>query len=237
MARGRRPTTARKRGAARGSRGGNRALAPSDDWSDALDHDPPSKRLAALFFGSAIALAVVIFLLRQAPPGDPMAILESTANNPAAYGALFFLYAVGSTVVLPIPVELGLIIAPDFPVLGKALLLGAGRLVGGLLIFRIGAKLEDDIRHWSDRVPAYAAFVTRMESFVHRYGNVALFALLSVPMMVDTVPLYLFALFNAKGKGKGLDLRGFALANFLGGFTRALATIGIYESFGLLLAR
>jgi len=47
---------------------------------------------------------------------------------------------------------------------------------------------------------------------------------MSIPFMIDTIPLYIFSLLNKEGKL--LSLRGFALTNLLAGFTRG-TIIGI----------
>jgi len=50
---------------------------------------------------------------------------------------------------------------------------------------------------------------------------------------VDTVPVYLLSIFNHEGKS--LQLRYFALANFLAGFTRAMIVFAIFEIMGIKL--
>ncbi len=188
----------------------------------------PSKKMAAVVFGIAAVVTVAYGFLRAGGPTGMMDYLQDSAGNPVAYAVLLFVYGVAATVFLPIPVELGLLLAPEFPLLGKALIMGSAKALGGFAILQIGVRLEDDIRHWSERVPAYAALVKRIEAFVHAYGNVAIFIVLAIPFMVDTVPLYLFAMFNEKGRG--LDRRGFIAANFAGGFVRAVLTV-VFQSF------
>jgi hypothetical protein len=47
---------------------------------------------------------------------------------------------------------------------------------------------------------------------------------MSIPFMVDTIPLYVFSLLNKEGKL--LSMRGFVIVNFLAGLTRG-TIIGI----------
>ncbi len=51
--------------------------------------------------------------------------------------------------------------------------------------------------------------------------------------MVDTIPVYIFSVFNREGKV--LELKYFALVNFLGGVTRAFFLYVLFEAFGIHL--
>ena len=62
--------------------------------------------------------------------------------------------------------------------------------------------------------------------FVQRTGYVGMYVLLSIPLMSDTVPLYLYSLFNAGGKS--LSRRAFLVSNFLAAWTRAGFLVLIY---------
>ncbi|MEW5760184.1 MAG: hypothetical protein AB1779_05405 [Candidatus Thermoplasmatota archaeon] len=154
--------------------------------------------------------------------------------NPYAYAIIFFLYTIASTVFLPIPVEIALFISPDFPYLGKILILGFGKALGAIIIFQIGLKVEDDIRYWSKVLPQYEIFVNKMNTFVDGWGNIAIYIILSIPLMVDTVPLYLFSIFNKDGKG--MERRYFIIANFTGGCTRAIVIYIAYIAWGVVLS-
>jgi hypothetical protein len=59
-----------------------------------------------------------------------------------------------------------------------------------------------------------------------------LYVILSIPLMVDTVPVYLFSLFNQKGQ---MQIRYFALTNFLAGVTRAVIVYVIFLYLGVKL--
>ncbi len=164
---------------------------------------------------------------------DMMQFLSAAAGNPALYSILFFIYAVLATIILPIPVEFGLFMSPSIHPALKAIILGAGKSVGALLVFYIGVKVEDDIRKWSQVFPWYKRFVEKMGAFVAKYGYYALFIMLSIPLMLDTVPLYLFTLFNKEGKG--MERNKFALVNFFAGVLRASIVLAAYSA-GVQLA-
>lgn len=71
------------------------------------------------------------------------------------------------------------------------------------------------------------------ERFVRRYGVVAMYVIMSIPGMVDTIPLYVFSIIN---KDRMLmRLRDFALANFLAGINRAFIIFALLEILGISL--
>jgi membrane protein YqaA with SNARE-associated domain len=146
--------------------------------------------------------------------------LESVAHDPILYLFLLFLYSVAAAVFLPIPVEFALFLSPQTPFAAKALVLALGKTVGSILVFYIGFNVEAPIRRWSDRWSFFRAFVHFCEWFVIKLGYVGLYLLLSIPFMSDTVVLYVFAVFNKEGKV--LNMKMFALVNFLGAITRCV---------------
>lgn len=149
---------------------------------------------------------------------DMISYLESVAHDPLLYLFLLFLYSVAAAVFLPIPVEFALFLSPDTPFAAKAIVLASGKAVGSLLVFYIGYNVEEPIRRWSEKWTFFRWFVRFCEWFVTKLGYVGLFILLSIPFMSDTVVLYVFAVFNKEGKV--LDMKMFALVNFLGALTR-----------------
>jgi len=165
---------------------------------------------------------------------DMMVFLSSVSGNPLVYSIVFFTYAVLAAIILPIPVEFGLFMSPSINPALKAIILGAGKCVGSLLVFYIGVKVEDDIRKWSEIFPWYKNFVDKMGIFVAKYGYYALFIMLSIPLMLDTVPLYLFTLFNKDGKG--MERNKFAIVNFFAGIIRASIVLIAYHYVGIQLA-
>jgi hypothetical protein len=73
----------------------------------------------------------------------------------------------------------------------------------------------------------------KSEGFVRKYGVIAMYVIMSIPGMVDTLPLYLFSILNEKGTL--ISLRDFTLANFLAGINRAFLIFAILELLGVRL--
>jgi membrane protein YqaA with SNARE-associated domain len=163
---------------------------------------------------------------------DFMDILFDVANNPILYSVIFFLYCMAAAVFLPLPVELGLFAGDVHPVI-KILILGLGKAAGSFFVFFIGFKVDLKVRKLAARFKRYGKFVDMLEELVGKYGYYALYVILSVPLMVDTVPLYLFAIYN-KNEG-GMSQKGFVLVNFLAGCTRATIILLLLWLFGVKL--
>ncbi len=162
-----------------------------------------------------------------------IAFLESISRDPLAYSLIFYIYCVLAAIILPIPVEFGLFLNPDMSIFIKALILGLGKATGAFLIFYLGIKVEGPIRRWSTRWKWFKKFVDLMDQFVCKTRYVGLYILLSIPLMTDTVPIYLFSIFNKEGKA--LKPKWFTLTNFLAGVTRALVVYAIFMFFAIKL--
>ncbi len=154
---------------------------------------------------------------------DIIDFITGTYNTPAAYLTLTFTFSVLVAVILPIPIEVVLV----GPILGKqwaylasvVFAMAAGKTVGAWLIFYLGVRVEDNIRRWSEKYRIAKRFVTWCEKFVRKTNYIGLYILLSIPLMSDTIPIYLYSLFNEEGKA--MDRRAFLVANFLAAWTRA----------------
>jgi hypothetical protein len=158
--------------------------------------------------------------------------LEGLSHDPFLYTIVFFLYSVAATTFLPIPVEIGLFFSPETPFVVKALTLGAGKAVGSVLVFTLGGKVSGGVYNLFSRVWLLRGLMTGMRWFVLKTRYFGLYVILSIPLMVDTVPVYLFSLFNQKGE---MEIRYFALTNFLAGITRAVIVYGFFIYLGIKL--
>ncbi|MDD1770893.1 MAG: hypothetical protein LUO79_07395 [Methanomassiliicoccales archaeon] len=159
--------------------------------------------------------------------------LNQLANNPVSYSIIFYVYCILAAIILPIPVEIGLFMGDSVPFIIKALILGAGKATGSVLVFYIGAKVEGPVRFWSKKFNWFAWMVEKMELVVARLKYVGLYLILSIPLMVDTVPIYLWSIFNKEGKA--LSVGKFALTNMFAGFTRAIIVYLVFLAFGIQL--
>ena len=163
---------------------------------------------------------------------DLMQVLYDVSSNPFLYSIIFFIYCIAAAVILPLPVEIGLFVGDLHPII-KILILGAGKGVGSYFVFFIGLKVDEKVKKSAERFKRYGKFVNKMENFVGKYGYYALYIILSIPLMVDTVPLYLFSIYN-KNVG-GMSQGGFVLVNFFAGCTRAILIFVILLGFGVKL--
>lgn len=163
---------------------------------------------------------------------DFIAWLQEFQTDPILYLVIFFFFCVGAAIILPIPVELGLILEPMIPYPIKAIVLGLGKGVGSMAVFELGMKLEPKIRSWR-RWKWFRWLFDKCETFVARYNYYALYVILSIPLMLDTVPIYIFSLANKNGKA--LEVKWFAVTNFFAGVTRAAVLWVLFEAFGINL--
>ncbi len=153
---------------------------------------------------------------------DLVQILLDSYNTPWIYMLLAFGYAILAAIVLPIPIEIALIKPlsdQNFGfLLGTGLAIAAGKTLGAWLIFILGLNIEGSIKKWSARWRVAAWVVAKAEKLVKKTGYSGLYLLLSIPGMSDTIPIYVYSVFNAEGKA--LERNMFLLANFLAALNR-----------------
>jgi membrane protein DedA with SNARE-associated domain len=168
---------------------------------------------------------------------DFVALVSATYNNPAAYLSITFGFSVLVAIVLPIPIEVVLLaplLGQQWGYLGAVIFaMAAGKTVGAGMIFYLGVRVEDNIRRWSERYKIADRVVKWCERFVRKTNYIGLYVLLSIPLMSDTIPLYLYSLFNEEGRA--LNRTAFLVANFLAAWTRAGALVLIYLFFKLII--
>ena len=178
---------------------------------------------------------------------DFVGILESIAQSPELYLPVLFVFVVLATVALPIPVEVGLL-NPYLPFWWLLLVLAAGRALGGWLVYPLGERIGTGVDRWVRRSARAGRLWDWVGAFVGRYGYFGLFALLSIPFMVDTATIYAFAILNpapgARGPTEGgsaprpsperprLRLGPFTMANALAGFARGALFLAIPVALG-----
>jgi len=151
--------------------------------------------------------------------------------DPATYLLIFFAFCVAAAVILPIPVEV-LLVVPGVPFAYKAIVMGLGKGVGALMVFHIGMGIEQAIRRFS-RWGWYRWLMTKSEAAVRSHGYLAMYVIMSIPGMVDTIPLYIFSILNKEGEL--MTLRGFVIVNIFAGMTRAVIIFILFEAFGIEL--
>ncbi len=161
---------------------------------------------------------------------DFINLLLGAYGNPYVFLPLVFAYAIAIAVILPIPIELSLVA----PILDRqwgyltaiALALALGKTVGAWLIFVLGVRVEDNIRWWSVKFRFAKWFVEKADLFVQKTGYLGLYFLLSIPLMSDTIPIYLYSLFNKEGKS--LERNLFLMSNFFAALNRVAILAGLF---------
>jgi hypothetical protein len=99
-------------------------------------------------------------------------------------------------------------------------------------VFKIGIGLEGMIKKWSARIKQLGVFVDLCERFVARFGYFALFIIMAIPLMTDTVPLYIFSIANREGKT--MKMEWFVVVNFIAGVTRAIIFLVLLDYFNIV---
>lgn len=160
---------------------------------------------------------------------DLIGLLSDATANPFIFFPLLFTYSFLVAIILPLPIELALLFIEDPTyMVATAVVIGFGKMVGAWAIFHLGLKVEDNIRRWSENYKIVNKIVRFSIWFVDRTGYIGLFVLLSIPFMTDTVPIYIYALFNEEGKL--MKRNYFLLTNFAAGIVRGIIFIMLWNA-------
>lgn len=165
--------------------------------------------------------------------GELMDYLAANQADPVAYLVIFFIFCVAAAVFLPIPVEIALVVNPGIHILVKAAVMGLGKGTGALAVFFIGRKIDETVGHYAMKWRWYSWLLRKSERLVRDYGYIALYAIMAVPGMVDTIPLYIFSILNREGEL--MKAWAFVAVNILAGVTRALLIYFLFTAFGIEL--
>jgi len=166
---------------------------------------------------------------------DFISFLIEIANNPVAYGIVFFLYAIAAAVFLPIPVEIGLFNSSVHPI-GLILILAVGKGVGSFIVYYLGIGIRTTIKKWTEAGQLSKRIIDACEGFVRKYGYVGLFVIMSIPLMIDSATLYLFSILNPdNSEGYALRIRQFVLINFFAGLLRGSIVFLVFYIIGVQL--
>ncbi len=161
---------------------------------------------------------------------DLMSFLNDLNHaDPVTYLLSLFLFSFAAAVVLPIPVETAIALAPlSIPIPLVALVSGLGKGLGAFTVFFVGGTIEKTVLTYT-RWRWFRWILNKSEAFVRRFGYPAVYLVMSIPLMPDTVPLYIFSLLNKEGKL--LNVWYFSLVNVFAGFTRAMIVLLLRSSF------
>jgi len=167
-----------------------------------------------------------------------MAALRDLLGNPAFYLLLVFVYAVLVAIILPIPIEFALI----WPLMdgnvaffaAVVIVMALGKGIGAVMVLYLGIKVEKTVYFWAEKFKLFGKVVHYLSIFVEKAGYVGLYIILSIPLMTDTVPIYLYSIFHPQGKAPTTLF--FGLSNFLAGVNRGVIIAVLFSAFGLVLA-
>ena len=166
---------------------------------------------------------------------DLIGILLGAAQDPVVYSIIFFIYVILTVLILPIPVEIGLFNPYIHPALLIALL-AIGKGCGSAIAFEIGTRVRGAIKKRSRGPRVMKKIVAWCEHFVRKYGYYGLFIIMSAPLMMDSVTLYLFSLLNPKNDGRtAMTRRWFVLINIAAGALRGIIILLIAYFFSIRL--
>ncbi len=199
---------------------------------DAIVHRAAKLGRRKILIAVGVAATITVVWLGMGSV-DLLGVLTDAYNTPWLYMLIAFGYAILVAVILPIPIEIALLpplLEDRWGYLaGTALAIAAGKTIGAWLIFWFGLNIEGSVRKWSDRWRLARWFVAKAETFVGKTGYTGIYLLLSVPLMSDTIPIYIYSLFNADGKA--LERNMFLIANFLAALNR-VAILGVAFAIG-----
>ena len=149
--------------------------------------------------------------------------------DPGTYLLSLFFFSFTAAVFLPIPVETIVAFAPSgIPIVVVALASGLGKGLGAMTVFYLGTAIEKTILNYT-KWGWFRWILNKSEAFVRRFGYPAIYIIMSIPLMTDSVPLYLFSLLNKEGKL--LNVWWFTLVNVAAGFTRATIVLVLLRSY------
>ncbi|KYK24352.1 hypothetical protein AYK25_00525 [Thermoplasmatales archaeon SM1-50] len=160
---------------------------------------------------------------------DLIDILLNAITDPITYSIIFFIYVILAAIILPIPVEIGLFNPHITPIL-LIIILGIGKGIGAFIVFTISKKIRikmKDItigKNWK----ITKKFIVKSENFVRTYGHYGLYIIMSIPLMVDSITLYLFSLLNPSEEKTVLTSTKFVIINIIAGITRGTLILSIF---------
>jgi len=153
---------------------------------------------------------------------DLTGILLGATQDPISYSIIFFIYVILAVLILPIPVEIGLFNPFIHPAL-LIFILALGKGVGSFIVFEIGTRIRRVLKKRSIGTSLTKKIIAWCERFVRKYGYYGLFIIMSTPLMLDSVTVYLFSLLNPKDDGKmAITRRWFVLLNIAAGAVRGI---------------
>ena len=167
---------------------------------------------------------------------DLTEILLNAIEDPFSYSIIFLVYVILAAIILPIPVEIGLFNPYINPIL-LIIILAIGKGIGAFIVFNISKELRKKIKkitvgkNWK----ITKKIISKLENFVKKYGHYGLFIIMSIPLMVDSITLYLFSLLNPTDEKTILTSTKFVIINVAAGAIRGIIILSIFYFIGIKL--
>jgi len=165
---------------------------------------------------------------------DLIDILLNAFGDPISYSIIFLIYVIFAAIILPIPVEIGLF-NPYIHPIWLIIILAIGKGIGAFIVFNISKTIRKKIKkitiekNWK----ITKKIISKSENFVKKYGHYGLFIIMSIPLMVDSITLYLFSLLNPIEEKTTLTLTKFVMINMAAGATRGIIILSIFYYIGI----
>jgi len=153
-------------------------------------------------------------------------LMLNAVGNPVYYSIIFFIYVVLAAVILPIPVEIGLFNSSVSPLL-LVIIMAIGKGAGAYIVFEIGYRARRLLRRVTSGGLLTKKIIDALERFVRRHGHIGLFIIMSIPLMIDSVSLYLFSLLNPSEGETALQKGTFVLINIVAGAVRGSIILAV----------
>lgn len=167
---------------------------------------------------------------------DLIDILLNAIGNPIAYSIIFLIYVILAAIILPIPVEIGLF-NPYINPIWLIIILGIGKGIGAFIVFNISKTIRKKIKKSTigENWKITKKVILKSEIFVKKYGHYGLFIIMSIPLMVDSITLYLFSLLNPTEEKTSLTSAKFVIINSSAGAVRGIIVLLIFYYVGVKL--
>jgi len=160
--------------------------------------------------------------------------LFGVMEDPVSYSIVFFIYVILASIILPIPVEIGLFNSNINPAL-LIIILALGKGIGSFIAFEIGARVRGGLKKRTYQNVVMKKIINWCERFVMKYGYYGLLIIMSTPLMLDSATLYLFSILNPNESGEAMTKRWFILINVAAGAIRGIIILSIAYIFGIKL--
>lgn len=167
---------------------------------------------------------------------DVLDLLFNAVKDPLSYSIIFFIYVILASIILPIPVETGLF-NPHINPVWLIIILAVAKGIGAFIVYNISKHLRKFMKQFSigKTWKITKKIVSLSENFVKKYGHYGLYIIMSIPLMVDTITLYLFSLLNPTEEKTALTATKFVFINIAAGATRGAIIVAISYYIGIRL--